>query len=130
MRGAALRPSTTINDSGIDFGSSRRPNRCANSQSMNWVEALLSIIAEAGFQGIMFWIATGITIGSLHPRSAVASPVEPNPWVPQLVTGRESTRIQTGFSILSRISCTILSPMLILKFSFELLINKIRTEPQ
>ena len=50
-----------------------------NFGSINWVEALLSIIAEADFQEI-FLMATGITIGLLHPRSAelATNPVEPN----------------------------------------------------
>ena len=135
VRGAALRPSNTINDSGTDFGSSCRPNRCANSGSMNWVEAPLSIIAEAGFQGISLLFsltATGITIGSPHPRSAELAdkPVEPNPWFPRAVLGRVLTRVQTGFSIRSRISCAIRSPILTWKVISEWLINKIFTDPR
>ena len=47
VRGAALRPSTTISDSGVDFRSNLRPIWLAKSGSINCVEAPLSIIAEA-----------------------------------------------------------------------------------
>ena len=75
-------------------------------------------------------MATGITIGSPHRRSAVASPVKPNPWVPRFVVGKESTRRHSGFSMGSRISCAILSPILIWKVVLEWLINRIFTDPR
>ena len=129
MRGAALRPSTTINDSGVDFRSNLSPNWLTKSWSINCVEAPLSIIAEACFQDSNL-MATGITIGSPHRRSAVASPVKPNPWVLRFVAGKESTRRHSGFSIRSRISCAILSPILIWKVVLEWLINRIFTDPR
>ena len=60
---------------------------------MNWVEAPLSIIAEAGFQGISFLsfsflIVIVITIGSPYPRSAELTdiPVEPNRLFDEMLT--------------------------------------------
>ena len=106
--------------SGIAFKVRGRLFFPAKSGSMNCVEAPLSIMAEPI---VPLFKRTGTIIGSLHPRSAKLIPVDPNPLDPRPVFGSSSTRVHSGLSMHSRMSCDMRSQILICKGVSELLMG-------
>ena len=96
--------------SGFGFKVRGRLFFTAKSKSMNCVDAPLSIIAEPV---VSLFRQVGTIIGSLHPRSAELMPVDPNPLDPHPVLGSSSTKMQSGFSMRSRMSCAMRSLVLI-----------------
>ena len=96
--------------SGIAFKVRGRLFLTAKSRSMNYVEAPLLIMNEPV---VSLFKRTRTTMGSLHPRSEELMPVDPNPLDPRPVFGSASTRMHSGFSMHSRMSCAMRSPVLI-----------------
>lgn len=66
----------------------------------------------------------GKILGSLQPRSAELILVHPNPLETCPVLGNSSTRMHSGFSICSRMSYTMRSPVLIWMGVSQLLIRR------
>ena len=82
----------------------------ANSSLMNCIDSPLSIIAEPA---VSLFRRTGGIIALLHPRSAKFISVDPKPLDPYLVIRKSLTRMHSRFSIHSRISWAMRSPVLI-----------------
>ena len=82
----------------------------AKSRTVNCVEAPLLIMVEPV---VSLFKRTGTIIGSLHPMFAELISVDPNPLDSRPVLGSSSTRTHSGFSMRSRKSCAMQSPVLI-----------------
>ena len=105
---SASLPSTTMRVSDVAFKVRGRLFLTAKSRSMNCVEAPLSIMAKPV---VSLFKRTGTIIGSLYPRSAELMPVDSNPLDPRPVLGSSSTRMHSGFSMHSRMSYAMRSPV-------------------